>query len=70
MAIETGALTLQVAQSGFTDAVVWNPGAADAAALSDMQDEEYKRFVCVEPAVLKVVTLEEDAVWRGSYKVS
>jgi glucose-6-phosphate 1-epimerase len=67
--IATGSLTLQQRQPGFLDAVVWNPGAADAAALSDMEDEEYKRFVCVEPAVLNVVTLEEDEVWRGSYTV-
>lgn len=69
MTIETGVGTLQVQQSGFTDAVVWNPGAADAAALSDMQDEDYRRFVCVEPALLKLVTLEEDEVWRGKYSV-
>ena len=70
MTIETGAATLQVQQSGFTDAVVWNPGAEAAAALSDMRDDEYLRFVCVEPAVLKLVTLEEDEVWRGGYRVS
>jgi glucose-6-phosphate 1-epimerase len=70
IAIETGAGTLQVQQAGFTDAVVWNPGALDAAALSDLADEEYKQFICVEPAVLKMVTLEEDEVWRGSYSVS
>jgi glucose-6-phosphate 1-epimerase len=69
MAIETGAITLQVQQTGFTDAVVWNPGALDAAALSDMQDDEYKKFVCVEPAVLKLVTLDEDEVWRGGCRV-
>jgi glucose-6-phosphate 1-epimerase len=68
--IDTGSLTLQHRQAGFTDAVVWNPGAADAAALSDMDDAEYQRFVCVEPAVLKLVMLEEDEVWRGSYSVS
>lgn len=68
--IDTGAATLTVQQTGFTDEVVWNPGAADAAALSDMEDAEYTRFVCVEPAVLKLVTLEEDGVWRGSYTVS
>jgi glucose-6-phosphate 1-epimerase len=68
--IATGSLTLQQRQPGFPDAVVWNPGAADAAALSDMADDEYKRFVCVEPAVLTLVTLEEDEVWRGSYNVS
>lgn len=68
--IATGSLTLQQRQPGFPDAVVWNPGAADAAALSDMADDEYKRFVCVEPAMLTLVTLEEDEVWRGSYTVS
>jgi len=35
-----------------------------------MNDAEHTRFVCVEPAVLKLVTLEEDDVWRGSYMVS
>jgi glucose-6-phosphate 1-epimerase len=70
MTIETGDGVLQVTQSGFMDAVVWNPGAADAAALSDMEDDDYQRFVCVEPAVLGLVTLEEDAVWRGKYSVS
>ena len=69
MTIETGAITLQVQQAGFTDTVVWNPGAADAAALADLEDAEYRRFVCVEPAVLKLVTLEEDEVWRGKYSV-
>lgn len=70
IAIDTGAATLQVRQTGFTDAVVWNPGAADAAALSDMADDEYQRFVCVEPALLTLTTLAEDEVWRGSYSVS
>jgi len=70
IAIVTGAGTLHVQQSGFTDAVVWNPGAADAAALADMADEEYTQFVCVEPAVLDVVALEEDEVWRGAYSVT
>jgi hypothetical protein len=36
----------------------------------DMQDDEYKKFVCVEPALLKLVTLDEDAVWRGGCRVS
>ena len=70
IAIDTGTATLTVQRAGFTDAVVWNPGAEDAAALLDMEDAEYTRFVCVEPAVLKLVTLEEDGVWRGSYSVS
>jgi len=66
---DTGADKLALQQSGFTDAVVWNPGAADAAALSDMEDEEYRRFVCIEPALLGPQVLEPGGSWRGEHRV-
>lgn len=68
--LATGERTLQLEQSGFLDAVVWNPGAADAAALSDMADEEYKRFVCIEPALLEPLSLAPGQAWTGSCRVS
>lgn len=70
IAFDTGADKLNLQQSGFTDAVVWNPGAADAAALSDMEDEEYRNFVCIEPALLAPMTLEPGGSWRGEYRVT
>lgn len=69
MTLADGEATLRLAQSGFTDAVVWNPGALDAAALSDMDDAEYRRFVCIEPALIAPLTLEPGAVWRGAHTV-
>jgi glucose-6-phosphate 1-epimerase len=66
---DNGADKLLLQQSGFTDAVVWNPGAADAAALADMEDEEYRNFVCIEPALLGPETLEPGGVWRGEYRI-
>jgi glucose-6-phosphate 1-epimerase len=63
-----GRLTLE--QSGFTDAVVWNPGAQDAAALADMDDDEYRRFVCIEPALLGPATVDAGDSWRGDYRLS
>ncbi len=68
--LATSAGTLVLEQSGFTDAVVWNPGAVDAAALPDMENGEYKRFVCIEPAVLDPVTLDAGQSWTGTYRVS
>lgn len=65
---DTGADRLTLEQTGFTDAVVWNPGAADAAALSDMEDEEYRRFVCIEPALLGPRNLDPGGSWRGTYR--
>ena len=68
--LATPARVLVLEQDGFADAVVWNPGAADTAALADMEDDEYQRFVCIEPAQLQAVTLAPGSVWRGRYRVS
>lgn len=65
-----GAGTLKLTGQGFSDAVVWNPGAADTAALADMADDEYLRFVCVEAALIDAVTLAPGATWRGAHQVS
>jgi glucose-6-phosphate 1-epimerase len=65
---DTGADRMTLEQTGFPDAVVWNPGAVDAAALSDMEDEEYRRFVCIEPALLGPQDLEPGGTWRGTYR--
>lgn len=61
---------LRLEQSGFPDAVVWNPGAADAAALVDLDDEEYRRFVCIEPALIAPLQLAAGAAWRGEHRVT
>ncbi|NNG23020.1 aldose epimerase family protein [Telluria aromaticivorans] len=68
MATSEGSMVIE--QTGFTDAVVWNPGQVDAAALSDMENDEYKRFVCIEPALLDPFMLEPGEAWTGTYRVS
>jgi glucose-6-phosphate 1-epimerase len=61
--------TLTLTQTGFQDAVVWNPGEADTKALADMEDDEYLRCVCIEPAQIDGVTLAPAATWRGGHHV-
>jgi glucose-6-phosphate 1-epimerase len=70
LALVDGGVVLTLRQEGFTDAVVWNPGAEDAAALADMADGEYRRFVCIEPALLSGLTLQPGERWQGEYHVS
>lgn len=52
---------------GFRDCVVWNPGAEGAASLSDLGDDEYRRMLCVEAAVIdRPVVLAPGESWQGS----
>ena len=61
LTLQSGSHTLRLEQQGFTDAVVWNPGAQDAAALPDLADDEYQRFICIEPALIQPDTLAAGA---------
>ena len=67
--LDAGGTTLRLAQQGFTDAVVWNPGAQDAAALPDLADDEYPRFVCIEAALIQPDVLAAGAEWHGSQQL-
>ena len=69
LTLDAGSATLRLEQEGFTDAVVWNPGPADAAALNDLEDEEYQRFICIEPALIEPDVLAAGAEWTGLHRV-
>ncbi|NEX63952.1 D-hexose-6-phosphate mutarotase [Noviherbaspirillum galbum] len=65
LAMRDDAREIIMHQTGFTDTVVWNPGPA--AGLSDMADEEHRRFVCIEPACITPLELAPGATWTGSH---
>jgi glucose-6-phosphate 1-epimerase len=70
LTLNTANATLRLEQSGFSEWVVWNPGQADAAALVDLADDEYLRFVCIEPARIDQQPLEAGAAWTGKHRIS
>lgn len=67
--LRSGKRQLQLEQYGFCDVVVWNPGEQDAKALSDMADEEFQRFVCVEAARITPVHLAARGKWEGWQRI-
>ncbi|MDK7180070.1 hypothetical protein QP446_04730 [Corynebacterium riegelii] len=44
--------TLTLTPTGTDHAVVWNPGPVECAQAPGLGDEEWREFVCVEPALL------------------
>ncbi|MEY4414774.1 MAG: hypothetical protein RIQ53_2067 [Pseudomonadota bacterium] len=55
-----------ITAEGLPDVVVWNPGPAKAAALPDLPDEDWPRFLCVEAALIgEPVTLAPGEHWSG-----
>ncbi len=64
--VEPGRTTI-VRSAGFTDAVIWNPGAANCARMRDMEPDDYRRFACVEAAhVGALVRLAAGEHWEGA----
>lgn len=50
--------TISINKKGSPSTVVWNPWVAKSAALADMPDEGYLRFVCVETAIANDKAIE------------
>ena len=71
IAIEQAHQVVQIRQSGFNDAVVWNPGAEKGAQLSDLEADGYQRMVCVEAAsIMQPIRLAPGQVWSGMQLMS
>jgi glucose-6-phosphate 1-epimerase len=62
---------LEIQNSGFPHAVVWNPWIAKCAALGDMPDQGYLRMLCVEAvATGQPITLQAQESWTGSQRLN
>jgi len=62
---------LQIAQKGFADVVVWNPGVAKCAALADMPPDGYQKMLCIEAAAIESpVQLAPGESWSGMQSFS
>ena len=58
--------------SGLADFVIWNPWIEGAAKMGDMDDEEWRNFVCVEAAQdSKPIHIKasgtKDKVWKATH---
>lgn len=59
-----------VQSSGFSDTVIWNPGAQGAQKLPDLEPDGYLRMVCVEAAVARApATVAANGRWQGGQRL-
>lgn len=56
---------LALRQEGFADTVVWNPWVEGAARLADLPDNGFRRFLCVEAAAVRPLTVAAGHSWAG-----
>lgn len=71
MLTRPGRAALGIAQRGFTDAVIWNPGPLKAAQLTDMPDDGWLHMVCIEAAqTQQAVTLPPQGQWTGAQQLT
>jgi glucose-6-phosphate 1-epimerase len=69
--LEAGHRRVRIAQDGFEDVVVWNPGLRGAAQLGDMPDQDAPHMLCVEAGrIVNPVTLQPGQRWRGTQQLT
>lgn len=66
LVLAEGRRQLRIEAVNFPDVVVWNPGPERAAAMADLQATDFRRFVCVEAALVEQpVNLAAGEQWWG-----
>ncbi len=69
--IENQQHILDIEMKGFSDCVIWNPGAVGASNMSDMNDSEWRSMLCIEAAAIDhPVALEPGQVWTGAQLIT
>ncbi len=61
---------IHIDQTGFPDVVVWNPGPARAAALTDLEPEGWRRYACIEAVAAEPVTIAPGTRWEGTQRLT
>ncbi len=59
--------TLYIEKSGFPEVVLWSPEPSYCREKTDMAPDDYKKFICVEPAIASTaITVLPEAQWKGT----
>lgn len=66
----TGVNYLTLQTQGFDQWMVWNPGLEGARSIEDLPDEDWNKFVCIEPVCVdRPVSLKLGEVFQGVFDI-
>ena len=65
-----GSKWLKLTASGFDSWMIWNPGRVGAKKISDLPEDDWDRFICIEPIVLaETISLNPDQDYKGQMTI-
>lgn len=71
LTLDTGPRLIKLETSGFDQWMVWNPGIEGAKSIADLPDEDWNRFVCIEPVCVdRPICLEPGQKFVGKFDIS
>ena len=66
----TGSKEITLNTTGFNQWMIWNPGADGAKSMGDLPDDDWRKFVCIEPVCVdRPVNLEPGEIFTGTFEI-
>lgn len=67
--LEDGRRRLRLTKCNMPDWVLWNTGAENGSGIKDLKENEYKKYVCIEPTFAsRAIRVAPGATWIGSHE--
>jgi len=65
-----GSDNLVIKSKGFESWMIWNPGMNMAKAINDLPDDDWNKFICIEPIVKNnAILLKPNEIFKGELAV-
>jgi glucose-6-phosphate 1-epimerase len=60
---------LTIKSAGFNSWMIWNPGQEGASSINDLPNEDYSKFICIEPIINTPKRLESGELFIGELQI-
>jgi len=71
LTLDSCAYQMNLKTVGFQQWMIWNPGIKGAEVISDLPDDDWRKFICIEPVCVdNPVVLEPGQKFLGQFDIS